>query len=111
MNKKFLFMCLLSCISAQSLFPAAQSDSSVVNKIRPDKWREIAFFPYLNGMSCKNYLAPVSDTLASYDPEKRVLSMGKGKVQGIQDEDLPLVDVVLKEVQEAYARFNTQAKK
>jgi hypothetical protein len=110
MNTKILLMSLLSCILGQSLF-AAQSNSSVVDKSRHDKWREIASFAYSNGMSCQKQWPAVSDKLAFFDKNTMTLSMGGNKVIDIRAEDLPLVNVVLKEVEQAYARFNAQVKK
>ncbi len=109
MNKKILMICLVSFTLAQSLFAAERQKT--VHSSRHDKWREIALFPYLNGMSCKNYWPAVSDELAFFDRKAMILSMGDGQVKGIQEEDIPLVEVVLNEVKEAYARFNAQAKK
>ncbi len=107
MNRKFLFLWALSCISTQSLF-SAQQENTVVDQSRHDKWRQIALFPWENGMSCKKTWPAVSDKLAVFDPETMTLSMGANTVTDIKPEDMPLVEVVLKDVEEAYARFNAR---
>lgn len=111
MSKKFLFLCALSFISAQSLFAAQKQTSVVVDPSRHDKWREIALFPWENGMSRQKTGQVVSDKLAVFDQETMTLSMGTNEVTDIKPEDLPLVEVVLKEVKEAYVRFTAQPKK
>ena len=107
MNKKFLFMCVLSCISVTSLFSAEQR--SKVNENRHEMWGKIAIFPYDNGMKWDfKFNRAISKNPMSYNPETRTLSMGTGVIEGIHDEDMPMVKKIMQEVTEACELFNGQ---
>ena len=93
-------MCLLSCISAQSLFAAQEDDQKTI------QWNAVATFPWDNGLYYGDKQILMSTKPALYDSEIKTLSMGKNKIV-VAVEQEKFIPKILAEINKAHDKWKS----